>query len=189
MSCHIGVFGVLLVSVLGSPCVQYETQRLNGSVVFLWRVSGAQTQALNIAGTTHAIPPNTYITVNMHSIHCDQASWGSDADEWRPSRWITKSASGEEELIEPRPGTFMPWAVGPHNCPGRKFAQVEFVSVMTTLFRKHVVSPLPNPGASMEEARAETLRMIKDSAILGPTNRMRDSSRVPMVWKEKAGAV
>lgn len=33
----------------------------------------------------------------------------------------------------PSPGAFIPWATGPRNCPGVKFAQVEFVSVIASL--------------------------------------------------------
>ncbi|KAF2418232.1 hypothetical protein EJ08DRAFT_552309, partial [Tothia fuscella] len=35
----------------------------------------------------------------------------------------------------PAGGHFAPWASGPRVCPGRKFARVEFVATISTLFR------------------------------------------------------
>ena len=44
------------------------------------------------------------------------------------------------------------------NCPGKKFAQVEFVAVMARLFRDHKVEPVRKG----RESEGEALNRVKD---------------------------
>jgi cytochrome P450 len=42
-------------------------------------------------------------------------------------------------IIKPAKGTFLPFSEGSRACSGKKFATVEFVAVLFTLFREHRV--------------------------------------------------
>ena len=76
----------------------------------------------------------------MAAIHTNPAYWGPDALQFRPNRFITTTSSTDEErLVQPPGANFIPWAAGPRVCPGKKFAQVEFVAVIAKLFMKHRV--------------------------------------------------
>jgi cytochrome P450 len=51
--------------------------------------------------------------------------------------------TGKETLAPPPPGAaYIPWAVGPRVCPGKKFNQVEFVAVIAMLLRSYRLKPL-----------------------------------------------
>lgn len=68
-----------------------------------------------------------------------------------------------EHLKEPatRNSPFVGWSGGARNCPGRKFAQVEFVGVLVGLFRDFRVKPAPLEGEDDEMARARLLNQIR----------------------------
>jgi hypothetical protein len=57
----------------------------------------------------------------------------------------------------------MPWSSGPRTCPGQKMSQVEFVSVVMTIFRRCNVEPIPKSGQSMKQAREDLLGLAQDS--------------------------
>ncbi|KAK5458405.1 hypothetical protein LTS15_004486 [Exophiala xenobiotica] len=49
----------------------------------------------------------------------------------------------KETLAPPPPGAaYIPWAVGPRVCPGKKFSQVECVTVIAMLLRSYRLKPL-----------------------------------------------
>ena len=50
-------------------------------------------------------------------------------------------------------------------CPGQKMAQVEFVTVFATLFRRLRVEPVASGERSLEEARRYLLELMQDSQI------------------------
>lgn len=90
-------------------------------------------------------------------------------------RWITKdttpdsqSSLDNESLIEPYPGSFLPFADGERQCPGKKFAQVELVGAVSSLFangwRVHPV--LERSTESEESARNRVQETILDSGMV-----------------------
>lgn len=66
------------------------------------------------------------VAIDVTALNTLPEYWGSDSLVWRPDRWI-ETDSGSEQLYQPPPGVFLAWASGPRVCPGKKFAQVEFV--------------------------------------------------------------
>ena len=56
----------------------------------------AEPQPLSFAGRTYTIPAHTKIMVNGTGVHFNPRVWGSDADLWRPARWIAEL--GEDSL-------------------------------------------------------------------------------------------
>ena len=101
--------------------------------------------------------------------------WGPDSLTWRPTRWIVGSSDSirdnlstrlaQESLLNPDKGTFIAWSEGARNCPGKKFAQVEFVATMAALFRNHRAEPIPLDGESPGAARERMLEVVKDSTV------------------------
>lgn len=57
----------------------------------------------------------------------------------------------------------MPWAAGPRVCPGKKFSQVEFVAVISSLFKNHRVRPVLMTGESEKDGSERLMKVIKDS--------------------------
>ena len=121
--------------------------------------------------------------------------WQSDPSLWKPSRWIVSPTTSSsistnlartswlerEELYTPPKGTYFPWSDGPQNCPGKRFAQVEFVAVLACLFRNHRVSIVLRPGEEFPEARMRVLATAEDCEQ-GLLLRMRSADQVRLSW-------
>jgi cytochrome P450 len=52
--------------------------------------------------------------------------------------------------MTPKQSNYFPWSDGPQNCPGAKFAQVEFIAVLACLLRDHRVEILRESDESFE---------------------------------------
>lgn len=102
----------------------------------------------------YLLPPKTGVYINVVDLHNAPQYWGDDAAVFRPSRWIeTGIESGgsvfdNETLVSFTPGQWIPFASGPRSCLGMKFAQVEIVAVLGTIFGGARLQPTPAPGVS-----------------------------------------
>lgn len=143
---------------------------------------GQQWQQLVIEGRSVLIPPNTKTNPNIIGSATLPEYWGEDHLEWKPSRWNecsnqiqalkTRADLDQEALVQPprTKGAFIPWSGGARVCPGKKFSQVEFVAVISTLLRDYQVEVVTQPGESLEQARKRCLEIVDDSetqVILG----------------------
>lgn len=117
--------------------------------------------------------------------------WGQESLTWRPYRWILdseKEGRGDhsnhfdcETLLRPDRGTFIAWSEGARSCPGKKFAQVEFVATMAALFRKHRAEPVSKVGETLAAARKRVLHVVKDNNV-ELLLQMRDPDSVSVRW-------
>lgn len=136
---------------------------------------------------TIAIPPGVYTSPHLIAIHTHSEHW-SDAEEWRPSRWITPHSDhsergiNTEKFLEPAQNTYFPWSDGPQSCPGKKFVQVEAVAVFALLFKNHRISVMKEPGESDQAMRKRVLdcmNYVNMDVIL----KMQDPDRVKLVCR------
>ena len=102
------------------------------------------------------------VHVNTMALHTSQSSWGPGVLDFDPTRWLR----GEDELMYPPKGTYIPWSTGPRVCPGQKMSQVEFVAVIMTLFGRCTVEPVLDCGQNMQQARQRLLDLMEDSQPL-----------------------
>ena len=143
--------------------------------------------------TTHVLPPNTSVSINVEGLHTDPKTWGPDALVWRPSRWLNPSQAEkttnprtiQESFIDPDPGTFIPWADGPRSCVGRKFSQVEFVAVLTALFSQYRVRPVLQTGESEADGQNELQNMVDNSSIFAVTVQMNEPRKRALRWEKR----
>jgi cytochrome P450 len=151
---------------------------------------------LEINGKTIAIPPRTYVIPSLLAVQTHPKYWGPDPLVWRPARWIVQDQFlkpnapiaewlSSEELYVPLKGTYFPWSEGSQFCPGRKFAQVEFVAVMARLFRTHRVRPVLHQGESLESAKKRALNVCEDSEHV-LLLRMKDGDTIRLQWEAAA---
>ena len=115
-------------------------------------------------GREISVPPHTHVFPNIIAVATNTKYWGDDALFWKPKRWIEEK-DGQEEVMTPLKGSYIPWSDGPRYCPGKKFAQVEIVAVLAVLLWKHRIQIQPNAGESDKEARARCQRVIEDSKV------------------------
>lgn len=114
------------------------------------------------------------INPNILAIHVHPRYWGNDSLQWRPSRWIVSSTLSRpqdgpfdcESIYTPSEGSFIPFSEDARSCPGKKFAQVEHVAVMATLFREHRVQPVQQPAEAMEQSLKRIMKVVEDKGMV-----------------------
>ncbi|KAK8093214.1 uncharacterized protein PG998_014615 [Apiospora kogelbergensis] len=111
----------------------------------------ATTQSLpsgQCAATPICVPAPCAVYVNTMALHTSTSGWGADALVFNPARWLQPGPreGAREVLVAPPRGIYLPWSVGPRKCPGQKMSQVEFVSVISTLFGRCTAEPFPRRG-------------------------------------------
>ncbi|KAL2273597.1 hypothetical protein FJTKL_04194 [Diaporthe vaccinii] len=156
--------------------LMYEMLRLYSPVVEMEKDVLGEGQTLRVDGGTIFIPKGSEIHLSNHAVHMLPEYWGTDSEEFRPTRWIRSAPTSSEsadssdsetktrrmgnildsEEIAPPPvakESFFPWSLGARNCPGKKFAQVEFVAVMSYVLRLYKVEAIPLEGETPRDTR------------------------------------
>ncbi|KAK3956653.1 cytochrome P450 [Pseudoneurospora amorphoporcata] len=93
----------------------------------------------------HFFPGGTSIAVNGWVLHRDKTTFGQDADEWRPERWLE---NGEEEARRMERFMFQ-FGGGSHLCIGRNLALLEINKVVPRLLRDYRFE-LAHPGRELK---------------------------------------
>lgn len=76
----------------------------------------------------------------------------------------------------------MPWATGPRNCPGKKFSQVEFVSIVSSLLLRTEVKVADWRGEGPVKARQRLNEALANTVFnLGLTIKRPDQVGVEFV--------
>ncbi|KAI9674467.1 MAG: hypothetical protein M1817_001805 [Caeruleum heppii] len=175
-----------------SQAVLYETIRLYPPIMALPKWTNQFSQTLRVGEKTLSLPSRTAVLPSLLAVQTLPQYWSEDHSIWRPARWVLSSGpeasksdlsgrSGKEELFTPRKGTYFPWSDGPQSCPGKKFAQVEFVAVIACLLQHHRVRLVPAMGEDWNMARLRTLKVLED-CDQGLLLRMRYADSVKLAW-------
>jgi cytochrome P450 len=84
----------------------------------------------------------------------------TDLESFRPERWFVPGT--RDKIITPPDGSFTPFSDGPRGCLGKRFAQVELLAVLATIFRSWsvelAVENLVRPVVRIEEMGSEQRR-------------------------------
>ncbi|KAL8832105.1 MAG: hypothetical protein Q9191_000462 [Dirinaria sp. TL-2023a] len=141
------------------------------------------------------IPKNTVIIPNYSALHTHPRYWGHDSLEFEPSRRITTnpkiSRSSSSNPVEQfkelssRNSPFVGWSGGAHSCPGRKFAQVEFVGVLVSLFRDFKVKPVLLNGENNVMARARLLDQSRTDTGMKLLLQMLHPEKAVLEWSRR----
>ncbi|KAL2417999.1 Cytochrome P450 monooxygenase ORF6 [Exophiala dermatitidis] len=164
--------------------LMYETLRLYGPVVMMPRYTGDAAQTLRIGEQQHVIPPKTTVMINFAALHTHPSYWGPDPLAFRPDRWFVPAGENGEAstMLQPVPGVFVPWNLGPRVCPGKKFSQVEFTRIIFGLFADGTrVEVVKQEGETDEDARRRVLDVVKNAKI-EVTLKMTDAERISLKW-------
>lgn len=163
----------LFNSMVGA--VFHETLRLIPAVANIPKVT-AGNQDITMDGQKYMIPDGTHVYMSVVGTHRNPRYW-SDPSEFKPERWLPSPTSAKPEvddekddvddvqdpsfvrassgsLLVPRKGTFIPFNLGSRSCPGKRFAQVEGVSVVATIFQKYSVELEVSEWATDQEVEA-----------------------------------
>lgn len=144
----------------------------------------------------YRIPAGTRVTCVLQGIHEQTQIWGQDQADFRPTRWINSvglngtssttpavptSVPQAPNLQPPVKGAFLPWSGRPRVCPGMKMAQVEFLSVIWTIFKEYRVSATQLGSESLEQAE-QRLRNIMLHSEPRITLQMKKPQDAVMTW-------
>ncbi|KAJ5575016.1 cytochrome P450 [Penicillium hetheringtonii] len=157
--------------------LMFETLRLYTPVGHSTRAIFNPTSVAGADGHIYHLTPPVDIYVEQSIIHLDPEIWGSDVNEFRPSRWLDDSGS----LITMAKGHFLPWSGGPRVCPGVRFSQVEFVATILTLFRSSRCVPLALPGDSSSDPFLKLQSIVRDP-VTKLTLQVKNPKEVYLKW-------
>jgi cytochrome P450 len=107
-----------------------ETLRLHPVIITSIPRHVINPEGVNILG--YHIPPGTGVMVDIRGIQRSEQYWGPTALQFDPSRW--------DNGFTPAPGSYMPFADGPHMCLGYKMAMLEIKAVIAKLCWRYKVS-------------------------------------------------
>ncbi|KZO99635.1 cytochrome P450 [Calocera viscosa TUFC12733] len=148
-------------------------------------------QAVTFQGREYVLPAGTRVAVNITGVHSSPKVWGEDALSFRPGRWVVPASTGsgsasnsrsstpapapapaakellaeQYTVLKPPRGSWLPFSEGSRMCSGRKFATVEFVSVLAALLKEHRVEILPRTEGWGEERVRRVLAGRKAGAL------------------------
>ncbi|XP_006454581.1 hypothetical protein AGABI2DRAFT_114327 [Agaricus bisporus var. bisporus H97] len=80
--------------------------------------------------TQIVIPKGTLLVIPLNIVHRDPEVWGSDADIFRPERWLERKKSQLRHKHE-----LLTFSEGPRACIGKAFAMAEVKILMVTLLQ------------------------------------------------------
>lgn len=143
--------------------------------------TGTEPQTLAFNNRTYTLPAYTGINLNCSGLHYNPKYWGPTAAHFDPSRWDPSNTTSfiyndtihqnesrvdhnYPQLNTPIRGSFLPFSDGYRSCLGRKFAEVEFVAVLATVFRGYSVQLEVGEGEMEVDARRRVEGIVGRSA-------------------------
>lgn len=102
------------------------------------------------------LPKDAAVLIPILAIHRDPASWGPKADQFLPERW---DPTKTDIYPEPPRGAYIPFNIGPRDCIGGRFANLEMKLALVSLLSKLQFNLADGPAPKFQVA--ETLRPDK----------------------------
>lgn len=172
--CYESLYPLLSESMVGA--IINEALRIATVLPFLPKaVPKDSPQSINISNSTHVIPANTLVLINTSAVHRHPKFWPEprsplspannpnpvasfNPQHWLPSRDTLSEKEGRSKsLLQPQPGTFVPFSDGSRGCLGKKFALVELCALITRIFSEYSVE-LAVKGLKFDADRVEMKR-------------------------------
>ena len=107
-----------------------EMLRLHSA--FSW-TGRTPTKDITLFNTT--IPKDTALSISPWAMHRSYKLWGSDANLFKPERWLNGGPTIPRKLC-----SFISFGAGPHKCIGEEFARAELKCIMAALFGRYRIT-------------------------------------------------
>ncbi|KAJ3099172.1 hypothetical protein HDU97_003367 [Phlyctochytrium planicorne] len=127
----------MLASFKITESIIREVMRLEPTVLNSISREVVASEGISLLG--HHLQKGTLVAVDIRSLHRDPRYW-AHPNVFMPSRWL----DADGNFITPVPGSYLPFADGPHICLGNKMAMIELKSVLIGLYRHFDLKVLPN---------------------------------------------
>ncbi|KAL1745567.1 cytochrome P450 [Schizophyllum fasciatum] len=113
-------------------CIR-EALRVNTPIVYMVpRASAQPAELVSALGKQYVLPANTSVILNICAIHYNPYYWPSPKS-FKPERFMNKN---DKEVANVDASLWMPFALGPRQCPARNFALYEMRTLITMLLRE-----------------------------------------------------
>ncbi|OJK03599.1 hypothetical protein ASPACDRAFT_49716 [Aspergillus aculeatus ATCC 16872] len=169
--------------------VLLETVRLYPAIQALPKCVAPAETTLHLpeSNRTLVLPHGAVILPSLLAVQTHPRYWPDEPQTWHPRRWIQTLDTNTEQLarekiIKPRAGTYIPWSAGVQVCAGQKFAQVETVAVLASLFREHRLRVVLQEGEDFTAAQKRLVTKTLDTHQL-LVIQMRDPDSVKFIWE------
>lgn len=128
------------------------TRRIVDESLRLWPVAPGYFRRAKVDCTiesrqfgTVEIPKNTIVMALTLGAHRDTATWGPDADQFRPDRFLSENLRAWPDRV------YRPFGVGPRSCIGRQFALHEAVVALAMIVGRFTLAPESGHDLTMNE--------------------------------------
>ncbi|KAI1174582.1 putative cytochrome P450 [Nemania sp. FL0916] len=88
-------------------------------------------EGLEVCGTQ--LPAGTIVGMNAWVVHRDPEVFGSDADAWRPERWL----DGDQEQLKKMNASLLTFGAGHRVCLGKHISYLEIFKLVPTLLQAY----------------------------------------------------
>ncbi|XP_048542472.1 desmethyl-deoxy-podophyllotoxin synthase-like [Triticum urartu] len=132
-----------------------ETLRLHPPATLILRECRAACRVLGFE-----VPAGAMVLVNAWAIGRDAASWGADAEEFRPERFDGSGVDFKGTDLE-----YIPFGAGRRMCPGVAFGLANVELALASLLY-HFEWEVPEPGEELDMAEAMGLTTRRRSDLL-----------------------
>ncbi|KAK1236607.1 hypothetical protein PQX77_000159 [Marasmius sp. AFHP31] len=113
-------------------CIR-EALRINTPITYMVpRASKYEANLVSSSGKRYYLPPNTSVILNICAIHYNNEYW-PDPYEFLPGRFMAKDSKEEARLDA---SLWLPFALGPRQCPARNFALYELRTLASMLLQQ-----------------------------------------------------
>jgi len=88
------------------------------------------------------VPPGTSVGINPYVVNRNKDVWGSDADEFRPDRWLRYEDESDEAFqgrLKLFNATDLTFGGGSRMCLGRHLALLETYKIVATLIGRYEI--------------------------------------------------
>ncbi|TFK36433.1 cytochrome P450 [Crucibulum laeve] len=114
-------------------CIR-ESLRINTPITYMVpRVSSAPTELRGSSGKVYLLPANTSTISNIYAVHHNEHHW-PDPGRFDPRRFLNLDKQKEKTVDA---SLWMPFYVGPRQCPARNFAMYELRTLSSMLLRQY----------------------------------------------------
>ncbi|KAL5358187.1 cytochrome P450 [Aspergillus floccosus] len=94
------------------------------------------------------LAPGTVVGMNPYVVNRDTGTYGDDADEWRPERWLGLSEKDRRTLE----GSILTFGSGRRTCLGRNLAIFEMKKLLPALMMRYKITAVEPLQVSMENS-------------------------------------
>ncbi|KAH7334102.1 cytochrome P450 [Rhizoctonia solani] len=91
------------------------------------------------------VPKGTQLIFAIALMSRDKERWGQDADEWRPTRWLTPEGAFNRQA-----GPSFPFGLGQRSCFGQRLAVLQVKAYTASLSQSFFFRPVPPEVDSWE---------------------------------------